>query len=574
MKNCLLLLLLSLLIPTLAIYAKTEDMSIELEWLTEGEFDKIRNLDANILNSAKIAISSINDKRNYSEVIGKYIEDSESAKTYKVSTTQNIPEWVESKFKATLNNYGVNIVDKSSANFLIDIYILKFFVLEEGSYKATTALNIKFSNKSGTPLFERRITGKASAWGKTYKDEYYNEVLSESLINAGRIFLNTIDLYEALSVEGGKQIPYEALPKVTVKLNWNPTKKYKRIKEEEIALINGKGMSIGEMTDSRKKKDLIASYTEEIGKTDTRIAVVNEDVKVWAHNQLKKSVEECGVEINKADAEYSLDASLLKYFVRDKDDYNARAEFLFVLKDKKGAKAWEDVIKGRGSVDGRAWIPELYNKSLSNAYVAAISRLLGKRGFLKVFETGEKEVAEINYKTLETPLNWEPSDDYEAIPGLDNLLMKDFTLKVNVVDSRANKKEIGKYIADAEKGKYCNVVTNTDIANWVKSHFSAGLSEYGLPVSDSLKSNYNLNISVTKLFVDEAGTYEGNLNLKCELTKTDGTKIWAGMINGYSKTWGKTFQDYNYRQIVSDCLVDAVMKTLMKAEFRKALLDN
>jgi hypothetical protein len=561
-----------LLVVTTSLFAgKSKDMSLELTFITEDMFDDIRNLNVEILNGASLAIGSVVDSRPNKETLGKYTKDSEAGVYQSVSTTTDVRAWIENSIKRTFSSYGVELADKSSAEFILDIAVKKLFVKEVNSYQGTFAYIVKLSKADGTTLFEKLITGKDGTVGKTFKANNYNQILSASLINGVRTLLNSVDLYDAIA---GKSVTYPAIPELIVTPTWQPTKEYRRIKPENIALINNKGVKLGTITDSRPKKNVIASYTEEISKTDTRIAVIETDLLPWATDRLTKEINGVGVNLGKGDAEYTLSGSLLKFFVNDRNKFNARVEILFALKNSDGQKVWEDEIKGRASIEGRAWVADSYNTVLSNAYVAAIGRLVTKRSLLKLFETGETTVKQVKTETMQTPLNWEPANDYGAVLGLESILMKDFALKINVADGRTDKKFVGSFNVDPEKGTYAKVTTDNDVAGWVQDKIGSGMREYGINVVDTGSCDLTLNANLVKFFVKEGSRYEGRVSLKCNLTKKDGTKIWSGLFSGASDTWGKTFMDYNYRQVLSDCMIDLVEKGLGTGAFRKAIVDN
>ncbi len=92
--------------------------------------------------------------------------------------------------------------------------------------------------------------------------------------------------------------------------------------------------------------------------------------------------------------------------------------------------------------------------------------------------------------------------------------------------------------------------------------------EAGLRVTDD--ANVVVNFELMRAWVEEDGVYRADVRLKA-LVEKDGVQTGTMLVGGSAKRWGASLNPDNYEELLSDCLVDAMVHLLNMKEFHAAV---
>jgi hypothetical protein len=143
------------------------------------------------LYDEKIKVMPFVDAREDKKEIGRNIERPESIRL--VTTHDNIADWLTDRFKYGLSLFGLTPVN-TSETLILRGEVIRFNVIEDSRYKANTGLKFKLERPDGKVVWQGMITGSASRFGRSYKDENYYEVLSDSFIGVLHSFMTSVKL--------------------------------------------------------------------------------------------------------------------------------------------------------------------------------------------------------------------------------------------------------------------------------------------------------------------------------------------------------------------------------------------
>ena len=76
--------------------------------------------------------------------------------------------------------------------------IVQFYVTEDSRYRGTVGIKLKAERPDGKLLWQGMMVGSANRFGRSYKDENYYEVLSDSFVEAFQGLIKNESLVKAL----------------------------------------------------------------------------------------------------------------------------------------------------------------------------------------------------------------------------------------------------------------------------------------------------------------------------------------------------------------------------------------
>ena len=76
---------------------------------------------------------------------------------------------------------------------------------------------------------------------------------------------------------------------------------------------------------------------------------------------------------------------------------------------------------------------------------------------------------------------------------------------------------------------------------------------------------------VRQFFVEETGTYQGQIALHVTVRSPAGEVLWEGSTSGTNSRFGRSYKAENYYETFSDSLIDATTSLLKNSDFVKAL---
>ena len=181
-----------LLVVTLGAYAKTALLEhVRLQWKPTSQL----KLGAMEMSQAPIQFEAFQDIRANKEAVGENLEDD---KPKPVTTTDDIGAFVSSHMRELFDRAGLKTVDNNGA-VTIKGEVKQFFVRETSTYKSEVAVHVTVVGRGGETLWSGLASGDASRFGRSYRLENYNEVLSDAIVNAVSSMLQSAEFQKALS---------------------------------------------------------------------------------------------------------------------------------------------------------------------------------------------------------------------------------------------------------------------------------------------------------------------------------------------------------------------------------------
>lgn len=165
-------------------------------------------------------------------------------------------------------------------------------------------------------------------------------------------------------------------------------------------------------------------------------------------------------------------------------------------------------------------------------------------------------------------LSWHPSDDLSGLSaaGLAALSRMPLSL-VMAGDIRATPaNQVGRNEQDATP-KF--VTTSDDVFGFVVAHLADILRSRGVQV-EAAGAPRVIELKLVRYYVVESGTYSAEVRLNVALKDSGGKLLWQGPVIGTSHRWGRSFEESNYQESLSNALVDAVKNLLGTPAFVQA----
>jgi len=166
---------------------------VSLQWKPTSEL----KLGAVQMPQAPIHFEAFEDARADKAAIGENREDDAHPKP--VTTRDDVGAFVSSHMRELFDRAGLKTVD-SNAAVSIRGEVRQFFVRETGTYKAEVAVHLTVIGRDGSTLWSGLASGEATRFGRSYKLENYDEVLSDALVNTVSSMLQSAQFQKALAV--------------------------------------------------------------------------------------------------------------------------------------------------------------------------------------------------------------------------------------------------------------------------------------------------------------------------------------------------------------------------------------
>lgn len=122
--------------------------------------------------------NAIDSRPDRPDMIGRNIEKREVANVFARSP---VAPWVTQVLFNSLREWGTP--STPNADLVVVPEILKLFVVEEHTYKAEVTIKFRLKRRDGTEIWAGVVGGAASRFGRSLKEENYQEVLSDALLS-------------------------------------------------------------------------------------------------------------------------------------------------------------------------------------------------------------------------------------------------------------------------------------------------------------------------------------------------------------------------------------------------------
>lgn len=145
----------------------------------------------------KFSFDTFKDVRQQPELIA---ENREKAIPRPVTTRDDVGAFVATHMRQLFDRGGLTTVD-GGGDVVVSGEVRQFFVEETDTYKASVVLHVTVRNSTGTTLWEGQVSGSSSTFGRSYSMENYNQVLSDSIVDASATLLKDPDFRSAVMKE-------------------------------------------------------------------------------------------------------------------------------------------------------------------------------------------------------------------------------------------------------------------------------------------------------------------------------------------------------------------------------------
>jgi hypothetical protein len=181
-----------LLAIALCAYAKTSLLEhVPLQWTPTSQLQ----LGAREMSGATIQFEPFQDVRDNKEAIGENFEE-DTPKP--VTTSDDVGAFVSKHMRELFDRAGLKTVDTGGA-VTIKGEVKQFFVRETNTYQGEVAVHITLVDRTGKTLWNGAASGDANRFGRSYKLENYDEVLSDAIVNTVSSMLQSAEFQNALS---------------------------------------------------------------------------------------------------------------------------------------------------------------------------------------------------------------------------------------------------------------------------------------------------------------------------------------------------------------------------------------
>jgi hypothetical protein len=167
---------------------------VSLQWKPTSEL----KLGAAQMPQTSIRFDTFKDARADKAAIGENREDDAHPKP--VTTRDDVGAFVSSHMRELFDRAGLKTVDGNAA-VTIHGEVQQFFVREAGTYKGEVAVHLTVIGQDGRTLWSGLASGEATRFGRSYKLENYDEVLSDALVNTVSSMLQSAQFQKALTAQ-------------------------------------------------------------------------------------------------------------------------------------------------------------------------------------------------------------------------------------------------------------------------------------------------------------------------------------------------------------------------------------
>jgi hypothetical protein len=167
---------------------------VSLQWKPTSEL----KLGAAQMPQTSIRFDTFKDARADKAAIGENREDDAHPKP--VTTRDDVVAFVSSHMRELFDRAGLKTVDGNAA-VTIHGEVQQFFVREAGTYKGEVAVHLTVIGQDGRTLWSGLASGEATRFGRSYKLENYDEVLSDALVNTVSSMLQSAQFQKALTAQ-------------------------------------------------------------------------------------------------------------------------------------------------------------------------------------------------------------------------------------------------------------------------------------------------------------------------------------------------------------------------------------
>lgn len=175
--------------------ATTSLENIPMLWMPTTGVLSIGSAELAELQSARLQIDPVTDKRENTEAIG---QNREQQMPRPVTTPDDVAAFVTNRMKALVSLSGIKVVD-SEGTAILKTELRRFFVDETNTYQGEVILRVTLTDPDGKVVWSGLTSGATARRGRSFKADNYYETLSDSLVGAVQQLLQNRGFRQALA---------------------------------------------------------------------------------------------------------------------------------------------------------------------------------------------------------------------------------------------------------------------------------------------------------------------------------------------------------------------------------------
>jgi hypothetical protein len=145
---------------------------------------------------ATVRVETFSDTASDPKLVGENVEQ---ATPRLVTTTDPVGAFVTHHLQQLFAQAGYP-AGGADADRVVSGEVSKFFVSEKDNYSGSVVLNVTVSDRSGKVLWQGTVWGANETFGRSYHLDNYQQVLSDSLLDAANNLLKNPALRDTLTL--------------------------------------------------------------------------------------------------------------------------------------------------------------------------------------------------------------------------------------------------------------------------------------------------------------------------------------------------------------------------------------
>lgn len=175
-----------LLLPALAVVlalpaaaAPSPDLVVTLKFIPTEPEEVLEQRGVVAVGGGPFEILVVSDGRpDKDDVIGRNIEKGANVP---IRARTPVTSWLTQVLSSSFAGWGTP--STPGAGLVVEPELIKLFVVEEHTYKAEVTMKFRLKRRDGTEIWAGIVGGAASRFGRSLKEENYQEVLSDALLS-------------------------------------------------------------------------------------------------------------------------------------------------------------------------------------------------------------------------------------------------------------------------------------------------------------------------------------------------------------------------------------------------------
>jgi hypothetical protein len=178
----------------------------------------------------------------------------------------------------------------------------------------------------------------------------------------------------------------------------------------------------------------------------------------------------------------------------------------------------------------------------------------------------------VHASSLQMPLLWSPTESAtEDVPA--SALTALSRQAISIVSVGMRPAQLARVGENREGAQARLVTTSSDVSEFVRAHIAELFTQNAVRVVPSGGTRV-VKLAVKDFFVAEGNTYQGRVILDVVLEDGAGHRLWDGVVSGTNTRWGRSFNQENYEQCLTDSTIAAFKHLLAQEAFQRAMSDS